>query len=55
MIHSPYLAKPGKKVNLDKIPTDDTGHFKDKDDAQPAIENFAQSVSGFEAARQRIF
>src|SRR5262245_52988649 len=38
MIHSPYLAKPGKKVNLDKIPTDDTGHFKDKESALPAIE-----------------
>ena len=38
MIHSPYLAKPGKKVDLSKLETADTGKFKDKDEAQPAIE-----------------
>src|SRR5437763_2881234 len=44
MIHSPYLAKPGKKVNLNKFPTDDTGHFKDKDDAQPAIDKHLKKL-----------
>jgi len=33
MVDSPYLVEPGSKVKLDKIPTDDTGHFNDKDDA----------------------
>src|SRR5437016_10152294 len=37
MIDSPYLVEPGSKVRLDKIKTDDTGDFKDKDDAQDAI------------------
>jgi PPK2 family polyphosphate:nucleotide phosphotransferase len=38
MIHSPYLAKPGKKIRLDKFDTGDTGKFKDKEEAKPAIE-----------------
>jgi len=38
MIHSPYLAKPGKKINLSKYKTDDTGKFKDKENAQPAMD-----------------
>jgi PPK2 family polyphosphate:nucleotide phosphotransferase len=36
MIDSPYLVTPGKKLNLKKRPTDDTGRFKSKDDAAPA-------------------
>jgi polyphosphate kinase 2 (PPK2 family) len=36
MIDSPYLVKPGKKLKLSKRPTDDTGSFKDKDQAAPA-------------------
>jgi polyphosphate kinase 2 (PPK2 family) len=38
MVDSPYLAIPGKKLNLSKVKTDDTGEFKEKDDARPAIE-----------------
>jgi len=36
MVHSKYLVEPGKKVDLSKWPTDDTGPFKDKDDARDA-------------------
>src|SRR5438034_865314 len=38
MIDSPYLAVPGKKLKLSKRATDDTGGFKDKDGAAPAVE-----------------
>jgi PPK2 family polyphosphate:nucleotide phosphotransferase len=38
MIHSPYLVTPGKKLNLAKLETADTGKFKDKETALPAIE-----------------
>ena len=34
MVDSPYLVKPGKKIKLSDFPTDDTGNFKDKDDAR---------------------
>ena len=33
MIDSPYLVEPGKKLNLSKFDTADTGKFKDKSDA----------------------
>jgi PPK2 family polyphosphate:nucleotide phosphotransferase len=33
MSDSPYFVKPGSKIKLSKIATDDTGHFKDKADA----------------------
>jgi PPK2 family polyphosphate:nucleotide phosphotransferase len=36
MVHSKYRVEPGKKVDLSKWPTDDTGPFKDKDDARDA-------------------
>ena len=38
MIDSPYLVQPGKKLRLADHPTDDTGSFKDKSDAQPVSE-----------------
>jgi PPK2 family polyphosphate:nucleotide phosphotransferase len=37
MIDSPYLVKPGKKFKLSDVSPDDTGKFKDKDDARDAI------------------
>jgi len=37
MIDSPYLVKPGKKLTLSKHDPDDTGKFKDKDDAADDI------------------
>src|SRR5215207_10167309 len=36
MIDSPYLVRPGSKVKLAKICTDDCGKFDDKDDAAAA-------------------
>jgi PPK2 family polyphosphate:nucleotide phosphotransferase len=36
MLDSHYRVEPGKKLHLGKIPTDTTGHFKDKDDARDA-------------------
>jgi PPK2 family polyphosphate:nucleotide phosphotransferase len=38
MIDSPYLVKPGKKLNLSKHDPDDTGRFKHKDDAKEDVE-----------------
>jgi PPK2 family polyphosphate:nucleotide phosphotransferase len=38
MIDSPYLVEPGKKLKLSKLPTDDKGDFKDRDDAAPGTE-----------------
>ena len=37
MIDSPYIVQPGKKIRLSDIPTDDTGDFKEKHDAKPAV------------------
>jgi PPK2 family polyphosphate:nucleotide phosphotransferase len=45
MIDSPYLAKPGKKLKLEKLPTDDKGHFKNKDDASPATEKNLEKMA----------
>ena len=33
-----FLAKPGEKINLSKIPTDDTQNFADKSDANKMVE-----------------
>jgi PPK2 family polyphosphate:nucleotide phosphotransferase len=37
MAHSPFRVEPGKKVDLPKWPTDDTGPFKDKSQAKDEI------------------
>src|ERR1700683_3639383 len=37
MIESPYLVKPGTKVELDHWSTDDTGKFVDKAAAKPIV------------------
>ena len=36
MIESPYLVKPGSRVRLKSVKTNDTGKFKDKADAEAA-------------------
>jgi PPK2 family polyphosphate:nucleotide phosphotransferase len=36
LLDSPYIAKPGKKIRLDKLSTNDTGKFKDKETALAA-------------------
>ena len=38
MTKSPYLVEPGKPFKLAKQPTDDTGPFKDKEDAAASTE-----------------
>jgi PPK2 family polyphosphate:nucleotide phosphotransferase len=38
MIDSPYRVKPGKRVDLSKWKTDDTGGLKDKSAAKPLVE-----------------
>src|SRR5271168_690495 len=38
MIDSPYIVDPSKKVRLNDWPTDDTGKFKDKQDAAKQTE-----------------
>src|SRR5947209_12787247 len=50
MSHSPYLAKLGKKINLSKLPTDDTGKFKDKEDAQPAMDKNLRRLAKLQEA-----
>jgi PPK2 family polyphosphate:nucleotide phosphotransferase len=45
MVHSPYRVEPGKKVDLSKWPTDDTGPFKDKSDARdPTKKNIRRLI-----------
>src|SRR3954453_21359939 len=38
LIDFPHLATPGKKIKLSDFKTDDTGPFKDKDDAEKPTE-----------------
>ncbi len=38
MIDSAYWAKPGKRIDLSKFATGDTGPFKHKDNAAPLVE-----------------
>ena len=38
LLDSPYLVTPGKKFKLSDVKTDDTGPFKDKHEAQDAID-----------------
>jgi len=44
MIDSPYLVQPGKKFRLNDIDPNDTGRFKNKQDAKPAIEKNLESL-----------
>jgi PPK2 family polyphosphate:nucleotide phosphotransferase len=44
MVDSPYLVQPGKKFKLSNLDPDDTGKFKDKDDAQDDIEKNLQKL-----------
>ncbi len=37
MVHSKYRVEPGKKLDLSKWSTDETGTFKDKEDARGTI------------------
>lgn len=45
MVHSPYRVEPGKKIDLSKWSTDDTGPFKDKDAAKdPTRKNIKRLI-----------
>jgi PPK2 family polyphosphate:nucleotide phosphotransferase len=44
MIHSPYLVAPGKKFKLSDYPTDDTGDFKDKQEARTPTKKNLQKL-----------
>ncbi len=49
MIDSPYLVTPGKKLNLSKIDTADTGPFKDKADAAEPTEKNLRHLRDLQA------
>jgi PPK2 family polyphosphate:nucleotide phosphotransferase len=44
MSHSPFRVEPGKKVDLSKWPTDETGPFKDKSQAKDAIKKHVKRL-----------
>jgi PPK2 family polyphosphate:nucleotide phosphotransferase len=44
-IKSPYLIKPGAKLDLDDYPTDETGVFKKEKDALAELEGHCQKLS----------
>lgn len=45
MINSRYLVEPGKKIDLSKISTDETGEFKDKDQASGIVQDNLNKLS----------
>ena len=45
MFKSDYLVTPGKKFKLKDFPTDDTGPFKEREDAEPAIEKNRERIA----------
>jgi PPK2 family polyphosphate:nucleotide phosphotransferase len=45
MIDSPFLVEPGSKFRLADRATDETGKFKEKSDAQPAIEKNVERLA----------
>jgi PPK2 family polyphosphate:nucleotide phosphotransferase len=48
MAHSPYRVEPGKKIDLSKWPTDDTGPFSDKEEAKDAINKNIKRLIGLQ-------
>jgi len=44
MIDSPYLVEPGSKLKLSQCDTADTGKFKNKDQARPAIAKYIERL-----------
>jgi PPK2 family polyphosphate:nucleotide phosphotransferase len=44
MHESDYLVPPGKKFRLKDVKTDDSGPFKDREDAEPVIEKNRQRI-----------
>src|SRR3954453_17894119 len=52
MSDSPYLVTPGKKFKINKQSTDDTGPFKDKDDAAAAT---AKNLKKLDALQELLY
>jgi len=52
MVENPYLVVPGKKFKLSEWPTDDTGRFKDKDDAAEAT---AKNLSKLASLQELLY
>lgn len=47
-----FLAKPGEKINLSKIPTDDTLKFSDKSDANKMVE---ENIERMQELQNRLY
>ena len=47
-----FLAKPGEKINLSKIPTDDTQNFADKSDANKMVE---ENIERMQELQYRLY
>ncbi len=47
-----FLAKPGEKINLSKIPTDDTQNFADKSDANKMVE---ENIERMQELQNRLY
>jgi PPK2 family polyphosphate:nucleotide phosphotransferase len=45
MVDSPYLVRPGKKFNLESLPTDDTGPFKSREEAAVPTQKLQKRLS----------
>ncbi len=52
MVENPYLVVPGKKFKLSDRPTDDTGRFKDKEDAAGAT---AKNLEKLEELQELLY
>ena len=52
MKNSPYIVAPGKKLKLAKRSTDDTGHFKDK---EQAADETAHNLRRLDELQERLY
>jgi len=48
MVDSPYRVKPGKKINLDKIPSDEKGDFDTKEEAALVTEKLLKRLDALQ-------
>ena len=47
-LDSPYLATPGKKFRMSDVKTDDTGHFKDKEEAAAEVKKNLKKLAAMQ-------
>src|SRR4051812_17040170 len=52
MKNSPYMVRPGKKLKLAKRATNDTGHFKDK---EQAADDTAKNLQRLDALQEKLY